>query len=462
MVILILIQQFYKDIQMRLSIMKFINMFLLSSLLTISSHAKSDYLNNPLATNDQRKLDELAIDIYNHYSFDKLRKEARDAYKIAYGEPLSDEAQSLIEPMINELVFSSIQKSVNNDPYYPKVYWVDAGARQWFGLDVPGGRYSYDNPDTIYRTIPIDGNLRYIIHGKRYGNGTLDYTFSLIDNPNSQNTIAILSKNDLIIHSDGTYTISIDNKPANGRINHIQSNRKAKQLFIRHTLGNWQSNIPDSLSVELLDSNKGHLPQDKSVIIQNAQLNLQESLLGYGIGALGLKTKIHPVNTLTEPSQSKWLGTLVTQASSFGHFNLDEDHALVLTIDQGAAQYFVVPVTGPWTITSTPDSCQCSLNNQQAIANSDGKYRFVISTKDPGIYNWVSSCGLHEGTMMIRWQNLATNFFFTKKPTISTEVILMTDLANKLPSDTAWVTADQRNEMITQRIAGYSKRVFDF
>ena len=54
---------------------------------------------------------------------------------------------------IDELAFSTIQKAANGDAYFPKVYWFDAGPRQWIGLDVPGSRYSYNNPD-IYRTIP--------------------------------------------------------------------------------------------------------------------------------------------------------------------------------------------------------------------------------------------------------------------------------------------------------------------
>ena len=53
------------------------------------------------------------------------------------------------------------------------------------------------------------------------------------------------------------------------------------------------------------------------------------------------------VNTLLNASQSSTLGTLTTQASSYGYFNLTADDALVATVNPGSADYFVVPVTDP-------------------------------------------------------------------------------------------------------------------
>jgi hypothetical protein len=417
--------------------------------------AKSAFANNPLATEDQRNLDLLAIKIYNNFSFEELRQKAIEVYTKAYRAPLTQEAEDSIKSSVDELVFSSIQKAVNADPYYPKVYWVDAGPRTWFGMNVPGGRYSYDNPDTIYRTIPINSNLHYVIHGKRYSN-LADVTFSLVENPNSLKTIAILTKNDLVVNPDGTYDITIDNQPANGRVNHIQSTIRARQLFIRHSFGDWTNSLPDALVVELLD-NSGHSPISVPEIVAIAKKDLQISVLGYGYGTLGVVTKGHPINTMPQPKIDK-IGGLITQASSFGYYQLNDDQAWIITIDPGPASYFVVPSTGPWTITSDPGSCQCSLNNFQSFPNADGKYRFIVSRKDPGYYNWISTCELHEGTLMIRWQGLPLPSTIQSSPSIETEMVPLNDISAYLPSDSKKITPDERQNLAKIRLYDYSQR----
>src|ERR1700733_15021582 len=169
--------------------MRIILIILISTLFSHFSFAEKIAIkNNPLATEDQRTLDQLATRIYQTYPFTSLREKAKDVYTKAYKKPLTKEAENLLESAIDELVFSSIQKAVNDDPYHPKISWVQRGPREWFNLFVPVGRYAYDNPDNIYRAVPIDGRLRYVIHGVRHS-VLADASFSLIDDINSLKTI---------------------------------------------------------------------------------------------------------------------------------------------------------------------------------------------------------------------------------------------------------------------------------
>lgn len=414
---------------------------------------------NPLATSDQRALDTLAIQLNQENSFVVLKAEAKAAYKTAHGFPISNEASSSLDEAIDELAFSAIQKAVNIDAYHPKVYWVDAGPRNWFGLDVPGGRYSYDNPDCIYRTIPIDHSLSYIVKGYRHAPGPSDVTFSLISDPNSQNTVASLSGSDLVVDSDGSYTITIDSSSEN-KTNHIQSTLLAKQLFIRNNLGDWATEEPDNISVQLVSDASGHTPSSDAEILATAKWNLQESIIDYGVGALGVKTMVNKVNTLSKPSQSSTLGTLTSQASSFGHFSLNDDEALVATLTPGSADYWVFPVTNPWIVTTDPGTSQVSLNSVQSAANPNGTYTFVVSLQDPGVYNWINTTGLHEGTMMVRWQGLPTSSSeSTDSPDITVQVVPVSGLASVLPDGTRFATPEERGLQLSQRAAGYARRL---
>ena len=110
-------------------------------------------------------------------------------------------------------------------------------------------------------------------------------------------------------------------------------------------------------------------------------------------------------NVLTDPTSNA--AFLSTQLQSAGYFQLEDDEALIVTIDPGDAGYFMVPVTNDWTITDNYWDQQTSLNNAQASRNPDGTYTIVISPTDPGYGNWVSTGGLNQGTISIRFQDLA-------------------------------------------------------
>lgn len=129
------------------------------------------------------------------------------------------------------------------------------------------------------------------------------------------------------------------------------------------------------------------------------------------------------------------------------------------TVQTGGAGYVVFPVTDPWLVTVDPIRHQSSLNNVQAAPNTDGSYTFVVSTQDPGVANWIDPAGLHEGTIMVRWQNLPATKPLAGGPSIQTQVVKLSNLANVLPVGTRYVSAAQRAQQLTDRAAGYARRV---
>jgi hypothetical protein len=145
---------------------------------------------------------------------------------------------------------------------------------------------------------------------------------------------------------------------------------------------------------------------------------------------------------------------LATQLQSAGYFQLDDDQALVLTIDPDGAGYFVVPVTDDWTVTEDYWNEQTSLNISQAVANDDGTYTIVVSPTDPGVANWVSTGGLHQGTISLRFQVLPDG----ATPTVHSRLVSLGDLATVLPPHTRYVTAEERAALIATRKAGFESR----
>lgn len=126
----------------------------------------------------------------------------------------------------------------------------------------------------------------------------------------------------------------------------------------------------------------------------------------------------------------------------------------------GAADYFIFPVTNPWLVTSSPGTSQDSLNNKPAIPNVNGTCTFVVSSEDPGVYNWVNTTGLHDGTVMVLWQGLSTSSSADDTLDIDVQLVALFELALALPEGTVYVTAEERAAQLVDRVAGYAQRLY--
>jgi len=53
--------------------------------------------------------------------------------------------------------------------------------------------------------------------------------------------------------------------------------------------------------------------------------------------------------------------------------------------------------------TPTYDRRQVSLNRVQTVCEPDGSFRMVLAHSDPGVPNWLDTCGHTVGTAFFRW-----------------------------------------------------------
>ncbi|WFD32978.1 hypothetical protein MSPP1_004035 [Malassezia sp. CBS 17886] len=423
--------------------------------------AAATHAANPFATREQRAIDANTTSLYRDTALDSARRDAHAQYLHTlkkYQVAITAQVQEDVREAIDELAFMCVQRAVNNDPASPKLSWGDTAPRPRAAHTpaVPGSRYSYDNPDCFYGIVPISSKYTYRLRGRRTGDGPADVSFSLISNPASQNTVAALYGRDLRVEDDGSYTVTISSAPR-GDANHIQSSGNVVQLFIRNDLGDWKSERPDELSVERVGDPPVHKERASAAVLQDAVTNLKEATFFYGFGALDFKTFSVATNTLSSPSQSLSLGTLTSQASSFGHFDLRDNEALVVTMRPGHSTYWVVPVYTVGMITVNPGARQVSLNNRQSAANGDGSYTFVVSKEDPLVHNWLDTAGRAQGTMMVRWQGLPSSGDGARGISIDAKVVKLAALRGALPAGTKYLSKRERDHQLKQRKTYYDR-----
>ena len=60
----------------------------------------------------------------------------------------------------------------------------------------------------------------------------------------------MLTAHDLVRNADGSFTITVDSTPADGRPNHLQLPSDATLIAARNTLSDWNTQVPIGLSIE--------------------------------------------------------------------------------------------------------------------------------------------------------------------------------------------------------------------
>jgi hypothetical protein len=396
-----------------------------------------------------------------------------------------------LDEAVNEYAMGAAFQQQILDSMNPTVVTQVAPPHTWYDQVVPGSRILYDNPDTIYRFMGVNGASSYVITGRFDGDMPADTTFSVLTGLTG-NTAFVLTKDQLKLNSDGhSFTITADSTSADGRDNHLQLTADTTLIATRNTLSDWANQHPMSLEITRVGGPPPSLfsqlggfaiPGLGPLVVNNPLLTALVSLVpplpftppllrgtvAAVIMALGIQReaqymavattdpttgqRIEP-NVLKDPTRNAEF--LATQLQSAGYFQLADDEALVLTIDPGDAKYFVVPVTNDWTITDDYWNEQTSLNNVQATPVG-GVYTIVISPTDPLVKNWVSTGGLNQGTISIRFQDLPLDP--THLPTVDSQVVKLDELASVLPAGTLYVTPDEREALLAVRKAGFDNR----
>lgn len=381
--------------------------------------------------------------------------EARLAARWRAGSPgLLAESYAQLPAAIRSVAFMVALEEIDNDPRRPQVIEISVPPHRWSGTRVPDGRWGINNPDTLYFTVPVEPGSRYVLTGHRHAGAPTDANITLqtIDVWGAVDNIAL---GDLQVDADGTYRITIDDEPANGRPNHLQIRGGATQIIIRNTLADWAREVPDTLSVERIAGPPAAPVRGEEALAQTVIRRLGNVVV-HSIDGLQPPIFRLPANVIPAPGAlADKPGFLVTQRNALGHFRLADDEALVATFDPGGAGYATFPVTNVWGISPDSRAHQNSLNTAQAVHNPDGTITVVLAERDPGVANWIDPAGLHEGIVMLRWQRLAAG---GRGPGVTAKVVKIADLPQVLPATVRRITPAERQRQKAARAVGFDRR----
>jgi len=312
-----------------------------------------------------------------------------------------------------------------------------------------------DNPDTVYRIIPIDDVSTYILYGKAHPHRPVVNDFSILSH--DWITVDNLPKEKLVLGADGGFEISVSPQPAQGRSNHLQSKPGAMQyVLVRDTLADWEKQRPNQLYVKRVETDFPTPPPSEEEIMKSVLFHVtrwfEETIRLHRLG------QAQPANQLPQPEIRANYGMLVTQAYSVAYFDVRADQALVITLKTGGAGYVTVPVTNVWGITTDPVHRTTTLNTAQAAPNTDGSYTIVLSQADPGIANWLDPDGLQQGFLFLRWAAFDAAAQNAGKPAVESRLVSLDELRRVLPAATPTVDGAFRKKQLADRARHYQGR----
>ena len=407
---------------------------------------------HPIATPEQHEQELAALELTRHRTVRKAFAEVRDHW-LAIMDP-SPVMRECFDAAFEEVMFSAAIWSSNQDPLRPKITTITRLAHPVRGQRIPGSRWGIDNPDSIYRVIPISGAEKYRIHGRVGKHRMTENYFTLWDA--NMGTVDVLNGSELALERDGSFTITVDSEPAAGRPNHVQSSPAAHEFYIRDVMLNWDKDDPNELRIERLGGAPG-----KAALTADEQAELTAAfMLRYAefTTSLSKGSLRRAANDFSLGMSGDKTGMLRNQVYVGGHFALADDEAFLIHVNDGGAAYFTVPIANVWGTTLDILDRTSSLNKAQARANIDGTYTFVLCPQDPGVHNWLDTCGFQEGMLTLRMAE-----FPGKRPrddlAATGEVIKLADLESRLPEGTARVDTAGRARQRAERRRAYQRRL---
>ncbi len=313
-------------------------------------------------------------------------------------------------------------------------------------------RQGLDNPDAVYFNAFLAPEGSYLITGTR--GTTADLSFQVMDGTYSAEgapgTVAAFDDRELDVAADGSFE---------WRFGPELGLQKGSTLIVREVYDDWNAEQRGTIRIQRLDTAgraRGPLTQERIAKRYGVAAKMLVGRIKTWFAFPEWFTYKEPVNTLTQPAVTP--GGLASQFSSIGHYDLTDDQAMIVTVPASECAYQAIQIGSRWYISTDYEHHQTSLSKAQSQADPDGKLRYVVSERSPGVANWLELCGHPQGVMMLRWQRVSRELTADDGPQV--EVVPFDSLPDTLPYwKESQVSSEDYAARIEARQVGIARRM---
>jgi hypothetical protein len=407
-------------------------------------------VSNPLYTADQKAAETLALRLIE-------RGDVRAAREVARRQMLADpivmtlDGSLTLDNALDQWVLALAMREANGDTADPRVVWnVSNPPRHWFGHVYHGAAVAVDNPDNFNREIPIDGAGHYEID-IRFSADPPQFSIVIEMEPEHHaglgRNIGALTLQHLLPHCGNERRVNLTVGPEAGGPLHLQSELGRIQIYTRDSQADWCQR-PAEVRVRRIDPPADWRARTEDEIAATIIADMPAWVTFWS----GFKDDF-----LGSPEPNRLIGPNGRDGNwgylAGGRYCIRDDEAVLVTLDPVGSYYTGFQITDPWTIAPDPMHRTASLNKAQVTPNADGSVTYAIALTDPGIANWIDTCGFHEGWMLTRWQGVPADAPLNQ---MIRDVRLVK--IDAIPRDIPRVDLDGRRAQIAARARGFAQR----
>ena len=304
------------------------------------------------------------------------------------------------------------------------------------------------NADTIYRAARIAPDGVYRLTGTR---GSLNQAVIGQVVPRNAETgtgRAHLDINALPVDAEGRFEVLISaTRPEGHNGAWWELRPAANRLLLRLVAQDWANEVSPTLALERIDRPlaRGRVP----AAVLEQRLRAMPVAMGF-LGPMFVErveqTRAEGfVHRFKVPDFSN-IGGLEGQFYYETVYDLADDEALLIETEvPDVCPYRSLILTNGLYETTDWINNHASLNGAQAPLDRDGRWRVVVSARDPGVANWLDTSGYPSGMIQGRWTHCSAN------PVPEITLVKLADLPAHLPADVARITPQQRDDITRQR-----------
>ncbi len=265
-----------------------------------------------------------------------------------------------------------------------------------------------DNPDNYYFNAQISGKYEYRLTGKR---NTIHYLGFFTQNGNYGTTGGLapcgqLEHTDLKLRPDGSFEIILSKTPKGD--NWLKIEEETGLVMVRQTFLDRMAEVPAEIHIENLNGRTAPDPVTPEQVdggLQTAALFVGGASLLFAKWANGFQKHTNKL-PLFDPETSNAAGGDKHIIYYHSHWKLAEDESLVIEVKPPACDSWNFQLNNYWMESLDYRYFTVCINKASAKYEPDGRVKVVVAHNDPGVPNWIDTCGHTEGTMCWRWYRL--------------------------------------------------------
>ena len=359
-------------------------------------------------------------------------------------DPKDPQSRQEMHKFLYEMMSQGYFALLYQDPKYPD-FWP------MFNQVYP---YMFANPDdSYYQAVVEDGGV-YKISGFRGSARIVDFEIGSVDFvPYAKGTLGPTLKHydldhDVHVKKDGSFEVVLSaERPKGYKGDWWKLDAKASFIWVRQISYDWTHEVDGRFAIERLDM-PAIRPRDSAERIAQGLQHIPVWTESWARFVLKWAARLRDqglVNKVGVHDLSA-SGGISNQRYIEGTFDLQPDEALVLETEiPKQCRYWAFQLTDELTNTLDWNNHQSTLNGFSAKRDKDGKFRAVISARDPGVPNWLDVADYQRGMIIGRWKECSSY----PEPQITK--IKVADVRKYLPADTPVVSAEARDASIRER-----------